>query len=1077
MAGSLCGSAWADQISSYVGTDPAKEIDKDARYLIVQDFGTSAGGKFVYGMELQEDGTYKAIVKAFDATIESEDLNKYSWAITENEYKSISQAIEGYSYSFTNSLNIPLRVNKGATPTELTIVTNPSAEEGTYYDEFGFGTWAKYSGENTTSLALLQPIGSDYLYMQFDATQDANTIQFNTTYTNSAITFYEINPSEQSDEDLNKLYNKKGFNLTVGDGVEGNLFNDPDVRIIAVDVDNNYTLSKAGVNGKDLIIPAGTYFFTDLVLKDDVTTASNAISEEDVDWLASTVIMVSPTDLVESTVDDSEVGQGFKLTTVNLGDPKVIYEDNTSTFKVGDLPIWNAAFNVKYNNVDKYDIYLEKGEFFYRANATDDDTKTLKKSESEVTLSVLTFTSGDKYLTTIPNAAANKKFAFSFSNVAIEDGKLLLNETATPAIYNIQFVQGNAEDKDLIGKYLTNGHEDDNEFNWVAKPFGIVDLNTPAFQYTITSVEPAAGAADNADTKYINVTFTNRETNESFTAQLFKEDEVGELCYSLAFDKDNAIDEVTPVEIDRNGYGVDKQAEVDFDEYVIVKLIKVNEVDEFAGFYNVDDKVIRTIRFARDKHITSSDWYMGVYDNTLNKDGSHSETDNYFVEDAYDAAQFQLVKVKNEVTEQPEVNTIARTFVYYNTTTKDVDDVPNADKVSAYTYQLRYVEDGTETDYYLTSDASAMNLKENPTEDAEFIIKENADGSVSIMAKATNKFTALKVAPAHSKIAIDAVPTSDGEYLKYQLDDYVYAYESEDNNIKTYLDDKIPVISWMNEGYVTLQNITRGINGDYISMNEKNEGILVENADIVLTVNKTADEGIIPSFFISKWIGEGAERAYMFNPVDSVMYQVNKEYDPTYMLSKGRVKAMFINGVLNEAHDQMTVNVKGENRVIEAEANAAATIWAGLNRMKFQIVQNIDGAYIIRQAGEDVYDETKGEKMGIEDDKTYYLASQNDYLYLTNTKEEAMEIEVVETDMPTSNESIADEAEAGVQVIAGNGQVEIQGAAGKNVVIANILGKVVANTVLTSDNATITVPAGIVVVTVEGETAVKAVVK
>ena len=55
--------------------------------------------------------------------------------------------------------------------------------------------------------------------------------------------------------------------------------------------------------------------------------------------------------------------------------------------------------------------------------------------------------------------------------------------------------------------------------------------------------------------------------------------------------------------------------------------------------------------------------------------------------------------------------------------------------------------------------------------------------------------------------------------------------------------------------------------------------------------------------------------------------------------------------------------------------------------------------------------------------------------------------------------------------------VTIQGAAGKSVVITNILGKVVAETVLTSDNVTIAVPAGIVAVAVDGEEAVKAIVK
>ena len=78
-------------------------------------------------------------------------------------------------------------------------------------------------------------------------------------------------------------------------------------------------------------------------------------------------------------------------------------------------------------------------------------------------------------------------------------------------------------------------------------------------------------------------------------------------------------------------------------------------------------------------------------------------------------------------------------------------------------------------------------------------------------------------------------------------------------------------------------------------------------------------------------------------------------------------------------------------------------------------------------------------------------------------------------DMVTDNEDIA--VEEGVQVIAGNGAVTIQGAAGKTVVITNILGKAVANTVLTSDNQTINVPAGIVAVAVEGEEAVKAIVR
>ncbi len=77
-------------------------------------------------------------------------------------------------------------------------------------------------------------------------------------------------------------------------------------------------------------------------------------------------------------------------------------------------------------------------------------------------------------------------------------------------------------------------------------------------------------------------------------------------------------------------------------------------------------------------------------------------------------------------------------------------------------------------------------------------------------------------------------------------------------------------------------------------------------------------------------------------------------------------------------------------------------------------------------------------------------------------------------DIATDNEVISVE---GVNVIAKVGAVRVSGAEGKKVVITNILGQVVANTVITSDDATIAVPAGMVIVAVDGEEAVKAIVK
>ena len=84
------------------------------------------------------------------------------------------------------------------------------------------------------------------------------------------------------------------------------------------------------------------------------------------------------------------------------------------------------------------------------------------------------------------------------------------------------------------------------------------------------------------------------------------------------------------------------------------------------------------------------------------------------------------------------------------------------------------------------------------------------------------------------------------------------------------------------------------------------------------------------------------------------------------------------------------------------------------------------------------------------------------------TKGDVFNMNENETRTPTANEEIS--AEGASVVVAGtNGAVVVKGAEGKSVIVSTILGKVVANEVLTSDNAQITAPAGVVVVSVDGE--------
>ena len=104
-----------------------------------------------------------------------------------------------------------------------------------------------------------------------------------------------------------------------------------------------------------------------------------------------------------------------------------------------------------------------------------------------------------------------------------------------------------------------------------------------------------------------------------------------------------------------------------------------------------------------------------------------------------------------------------------------------------------------------------------------------------------------------------------------------------------------------------------------------------------------------------------------------------------------------------------------------------------------------------------------------------YLKNINGVVVVANGYEAGDKFDLAaEHSNPTANEGInASE----VSVIAKEGEVVINGAAGKTVVITNVLGQTIASTVLSSDNATISAPAGVVVVAVEGEAAVKAIVK
>ncbi|MBP3641671.1 MAG: hypothetical protein J6J40_07580 [Parabacteroides sp.] len=224
--------------------------------------------------------------------------------------------------------------------------------------------------------------------------------------------------------------------------------------------------------------------------------------------------------------------------------------------------------------------------------------------------------------------------------------------------------------------------------------------------------------------------------------------------------------------------------------------------------------------------------------------------------------------------------------------------------------------------------------------------------------------------------------------------------------------------------------------------------------DFALYVDTAKIDEIEPSYFILSGAkaGEGSELEGNFLRVmqDSVDAKVEG-----YKAANGMTRLAFVPAKRFATSDSLLVNFQKETFTKE-DSVGYKDKQAGIGQFhfKFQYTNN-EGEYLVEnEAG--------------------YLASYNDVLCLATSKDAAQAIRLTATEAPTANEGVE---VSGVTVIAGNGQVTVAGAAGKKVVISNILGQVVVNTVITSDNAVVAAPQGVVVVAVEGEEAVKAIVK
>ena len=252
------------------------------------------------------------------------------------------------------------------------------------------------------------------------------------------------------------------------------------------------------------------------------------------------------------------------------------------------------------------------------------------------------------------------------------------------------------------------------------------------------------------------------------------------------------------------------------------------------------------------------------------------------------------------------------------------------------------------------------------------------------------------------------------------------------------------------ESHIALQ-----INGAYLGSKADGNAIMTNDTSMLKSTVADAafsfyafsadkEEAKTPSYYLS------SNGMMMYSPANEIA-AINKEISELSPVFDAEEIAE-----LEAKRDAYMVNgenlVKFQRAKYEAAdkvalADTTYTKDADLKPFKFNVL-DVDGQAVLKNAA------------------SGYVKAINDVVVFTSSIDNAAKFDVVAAEAPTSNEGVS---ATEVKVVANNGSVVVKNAAGKNVVVSTILGQVVANEVLTSDNATINVPAGIVVVAVEGE--------
>ena len=486
-----------------------------------------------------------------------------------------------------------------------------------------------------------------------------------------------------------------------------------------------------------------------------------------------------------------------------------------------------------------------------------------------------------------------------------------------------------------------------------------------------------------------------------------------------------------------------------------IKLIAA-EVNPMAGYVTneLDDAGLVRFVFTSEQKTIADELYVAL--------GSTATADLEVSKDAADALKWSVVKFDASADELDALvsDTIYayNDYAYYDAAKEAVKVETAGDTIAVVAYGFKlYGKDKT----YLKVASNKLQPSTNDVEDVadaqRFLIKINKNGSYSLIEVPTAEIDYREIIEAATKaFTVDAtanVENSTGTSIYYDYAGITY-------NFSIAKDEPTPSLVHK-PAYVTLNADNKG----YVAMDSVTfEGIvapvsLLKSAytsdELTFRLDTADSEAYVTSFYISH-IGK-----FMYNAKDSADFYndgtASAEGNKMYKLVDESAKAIFRAATL-VSPDTLTTTVNGKEAKVAVEESKG--VLAGLNNFKYQIVQataDSEGEYVVKSVNDG-----------------YYLYNLNGFLGFTPEAAKALVVNVEQSQSPVANEAVTTSS---VKVIAGNGVVTVIGAQGKKVAISNVLGQTIANTVLSSDNAAINVPAGIVIVAVEGEAAVKAIVK